>query len=104
MLDPGNNRLSTSSPLIPTPTFLPETKPSVLSFNTSPKKELFCFVLFKIIWTDGVWFSGGVVEITIFFICIIVKVVLTGCTAELLERLIIASAWLFLYKSIIYGS
>lgn len=41
---------------------------------------------------------------SLFFICIIVKVVLTDCTAELLERLIIARAWLFLYKSIIYGS
>lgn len=47
------------------------------------------------------WWSG---RDHYFFICIIVNVVLTGCMAELLERLIIASVCLLVYKSIIYGS
>lgn len=41
---------------------------------------------------------------SLLFICIIVNVVLTGCMAELLERLIIAGVCLFVYKSIIYVS
>lgn len=47
------------------------------------------------------WWSG---RDHYFFICIIVNVVLTDCMAELLERLIIASVCLLVYKSIIYGS